>query len=386
MAKSKLDTKLMSWEKAGLIDSAQVEKIRSYEASLPESSWVLSSLLILGTLIVGIGVISLVASNWDQIPNYAKLSVNFLTLGAIGYRIYVADQQAKPILYDSLIFGLMIMVLASIGLISQIYHTGGKLYQAILFWSVALGPLAFMSLRPIIAKIWLGGFLAAGLWGIVDSQSLKIFFDENIYALAFTTPLLCLAGTVVSRFISQILPGQSEPGVTVALRFWTAVTGLTAIGVAETVGQISEYNDKAYGFSGFILGYALLGVSILGILRAGTYNRIQRNLMLIMLLAFSLPFHAVSLGIRNQFAYSGMTLATLAIAGVLVATLHDKKVFQWILGLMALRFLIFYFQAIGGLATTGFGLILSGGVVIGIALLWNKYRKTIAAWAEGFAR
>lgn len=86
-----------------------------------------------------------------------------------------------------------------------------------------------------------------------------------------------------------------------ALRFWTAVTGLSAIGVAETVGHLSEYNDKAYSFSGFILGYALLGVSILGILRAGTYNRIQRNLMLMM-------------------------------------------------------------------------------------LLWNKYRKTIAAWAEGFAR
>lgn len=386
MTKSKLDTKLMNWEKAGLIDGDQIEKIRAYEASLPESSWVLSSLLILGTLIVGIGVISLVASNWDQIPNYVKLSVNFLALGAIGFRIYVADQQGKPILYDSLIFGLMMMVLASIGLISQIYHTGGKLYQAILFWSLALGPLAFMSLRPIIAKIWLGGFLAAGLWGIVDSQSLKVFFDENIYALAFTTPLLCLSGTVVSRYVSQILPGQSEPGVTVALRFWTAVTGLTAIGVAETAGQISRYNDKTYGFGGFVLGYALLAVSIFGILRAGTYNRIQRNLMLLMLFAFSLPFHAVSLGIRNQFAFSGMTLATLAIAGILVATLHDKKVFQWILGLMALRFLIFYFQAIGGLAMTGFGLIVSGGVVIGIGLLWNKYRKTIAIWAEGIAR
>lgn len=386
MANSKLDTKLISWEKAGLIDESQVRKIREHEAALPESSWVLSSLLILGTLIVGIGVISLVASNWDQIPNFVKLSANFLVLAFVGYRIYIADQEQKPILYDSLIFGLMILVLASIGLISQIYHTGGKLYQAVLFWSVALAPLAFMSLRPIIAKIWLGGFLAAGLWGIIDSSSLKIFFDENIYALAFTTPILCLSGAIVSRYISQIPPGQSEPGVTVALRFWTAVTGLSAIGVAETVGQISRYNDKTYGFSGFVLGYALLAVSIFGILRAGTYNRVQRNLMLLMLLFFSLPFHAISIGVRNQFAYSSMTLATLSIAGILVATLHDKKVFQWILGLIALRFLIFYFQAIGGLATTGFGLIVSGGVVIGIGLLWNKYRKSIATWAEGIAR
>ncbi|MDZ4082942.1 MAG: DUF2157 domain-containing protein, partial [Bdellovibrionales bacterium] len=111
MAKSKLDSKLGDWQKAGLIDSTQVEKIRTYEASLPESSWILSSLLILGTLIVGIGVISLVASNWDQIPNFVKLCVNFIVLGIVGYRIYVADQQRKPILYDSLIFGLMILVL-----------------------------------------------------------------------------------------------------------------------------------------------------------------------------------------------------------------------------------------------------------------------------------
>lgn len=386
MAKSKLDSKLGDWQKAGLIDSTQVEKIRTYEASLPESSWILSSLLILGTLIVGIGVISLVASNWDQIPNFVKLCVNFIVLGIVGYRIYVADQQRKPILYDSLIFGLMILVLASIGLISQIYHTGGKLYQAILLWSVALAPITFMSLRPVIAKIWLGGFLAAGLWGIVDSQSLKVFFDENVYALAFTTPLLCLVGTIISRFISQILPGQTEPGVTVAFRFWTAITGLSAIGIAETIGQMSKYKEQSYGFAGFVLGYALLAVSIIGILRAGTYNAIQRNLMLLMLLSFSLPFHAISLGVRNEFAYSAMTLVTLAVAGILVATLHDKKVFQWILGLIALRFLVFYFQAIGGLATTGFGLIFSGCVVIGIGLLWNKYRKTIATWAEGLAR
>lgn len=386
MAKSKLDTKLSDWQKAGLIESTQVEKIRAYEASLPESSWILSSLYILGTLIVGIGVISVVASNWDQLSNFAKLLLNFLILSVVGYRIFIADQQQKPILYDSLIFGLMILVLASIGLISQIYHTGGKLYQAILFWSLAMAPISFMSFRPIIAKVWLGGFLTAGLWGIVDSELLKVLFDKNVYALAFTTPLLFLVGTIISRFISQTLPGQIEPGVTVAFRFWTAITGLFAIGVSESIGRINGFKTESLGFGGFVLGYALLAVSIMGILRAGTYNAIQRNLMLLMLLSFALPFHAISLGVRNQFAYSAMTLTTLSIAGALVATLHDKKVFQWILGLIALRFLIFYFQAIGGLATTGFGLIFSGGVVIGVGIMWSKYRNKIATWAEGLSR
>ncbi len=386
MAKSKFDTKLNAWQKAGLIDSSHVDKIRAYEAAQPDSSWVLSSLLILGTLIVGIGVISLIASNWDAIPNYVKLATNFLVLAAVGNRIYQADQQGKAMLYDAYIFALMILFLASIGLISQIYHTGGKMYQAILLWAVALAPITFMSLRPIIAKVWLGGLLGATLWAIVETNSIKVLFDDNIYALAFAVPLFCLAGTVVLRFVSQIAPGESEPGVTVALRFWTAVTGLTAIGVSESISYVVNYKEMKFGFAGFVLGYALLAVSIYGILRGGTYNSIQRKLMLLMLLSFSLPFHVISLEVRNQFVYSAMTLATLSIAGILVATLHDKRVFQWILGLIALRFLTFYFQAIGGLATTGVGLIVSGGVVIGIGLLWNKYRKTIAAWAEGLAQ
>lgn len=386
MAKSKIDHKIDSWQTAGIISSDQAEKIRAHEAALPEGSWVLSSLMILGTLIVGIGVISLIASNWDEIPNWAKLVTDFLVLGAVGYRIYMADQQRKPILFDSLIFGMMILVIASIGLISQIYHTGGKMYQAILLWAIAVAPLTFMSLRPIIAKIWLGGLLGSTLWAIIDTKTLKVFFDDNVYALAFAVPLFCLAGTVISRFASQALPGQTEPGVTVALRFWTAITGLIAIGTSETISFIGEYKLHEYGFSGFVLGYAFLGVSILGILRAGTYGNIQRKLMLLMLLSFSLPFHVIVLGVRNQFAYSAMTLTTLGIAGILVASLHDKKIFQWILGLIALRFLTFYFQALGGLALTGLGLIVSGCVVIGIGLLWNKYRKPIATWAEGLAR
>ncbi len=63
-----------------------------------------------------------------------------------------------------------------------------------------------------------------------------------------------------------------------------------------------------------------------------------------------------------------------------MASIKFPRMFQWCVILIGIRFVFLYFQALGGLATTGVGLIISGIVIISLCILWNKYRKHLGLW------
>jgi uncharacterized membrane protein len=379
--KKALAKKLADWEKAGLVHREQVVAISKYEESLSENHWVLSGLMILGVLTIGIGVISLIASNWSNIPNAAKLIFDFFALGGIGFAIYRASALGRETAFNAWIVAMQIAALASIGLISQIYHTGGELYQAILFWSLLVAPLSFVATKLFPPMLWMGGLLGAMAWAVVDSGIFTTVFSKKIGYVVYSITMFCLMLSVISRLVSR---GEEWP-MTRAARFWTAFIGTGALFFLEVTGR----ERSADQFSPMYLGLIFLTVALGGILLGGVYNRFQRLSMMAMLVLFTTVAHLPQFGPMNGFDWiSGvaLTLATLIAAGLFAASLKAQKTFQYILALIGIRLLAVYFEAVGGLAATGVGLILSGLVVIGMGWLWNKNRKKIQVWVEEFAK
>ena len=76
------DRKLDIWLEAGLIDPDTALRIRAYGAdrSRPLGLW---SLIGLGALAIGLGIVSLVAANWDEIPGMVRLSVHALLIAGV---------------------------------------------------------------------------------------------------------------------------------------------------------------------------------------------------------------------------------------------------------------------------------------------------------------
>ena len=60
---AKIEKLLVEWNIKKLISDEQVKLIQNYESSKQESSWILTSLLILGAVIIGIGIVSVIAAN-----------------------------------------------------------------------------------------------------------------------------------------------------------------------------------------------------------------------------------------------------------------------------------------------------------------------------------
>lgn len=80
----KLPAKLAQWQQAGIIDSEIAARILAHEARAQAQAggrpYLLYAVLGLGALSLCIGLISVVAANWDGIPAGAKLALDLLLL------------------------------------------------------------------------------------------------------------------------------------------------------------------------------------------------------------------------------------------------------------------------------------------------------------------
>lgn len=375
---SKLEKDLKEWVALGLISSDQEARIREHEAAKPEGSWILSGLLILGAVIIGIGVISLIAANWNEIPNGAKLAGDFILLIALAFAALRSWESKKPIQFEVLLLSFLILCLASIGLIAQIYHTDGKLYQALMLWSLITSGAMLAARQLFVPFMWTGAFLTGAAFAASSSVTLQPIFRENYQAIFMALPLLAAGLAIVSRSLA------GETGTTRAFRSWTLIGGLIALVVAEL--HESSRNLSYTGLTAYAPGYLLAAFTAFSIWQSAEYRNIQKMLLLTLLGVFLIPFHLPLLEVKLSVVYAAFTIVILGLMAVFLASLKERRLFQWLLLALGARFLVLYFEALGGLATTGAGLIVSGGVVIAMTILWNKYRTALAVWAEGWMR
>lgn len=79
---SSAEQHLRTWQKAGLLDHEQAERIRAFEAGRgrrdePEEGrpGLLEALLYLGVVVASVGIFTLIAQNWDQLQPWARFLV-----------------------------------------------------------------------------------------------------------------------------------------------------------------------------------------------------------------------------------------------------------------------------------------------------------------------
>lgn len=361
---SRLEKRLDDWISHNFIATEQAQKIIDYEAAQPSHSWVFRGFLILGAITIGIGIISLVAANWKDIPDPWKLSVDFVLLVALAVGAY--RKRNQPTVFEILLVIFVILCLASIGLISQIYHTGGKFYEALLLGSVITSGVVVMARRSFVPSLWATGFF----FGII-----LMLIDLSRYLAVSFVPLL-------SACLALVCMRMGGRGQTKAFISWTVGAGVIAL---ITVELYPVVNDKFINLNVMELlpTYVLAALLIWGVWRGFRCKKIQKRLLWLILIFYLVSIHFPLFDVQSQFAFATASIAVLVTVTMFVASLKWHNLFQFFLILLGLRFLILYFQALGGLALTGVGLIAFGMMIIFTVVIWNKYRRQITAWAEG---
>jgi uncharacterized membrane protein len=119
---------------------------------------------ILGALLVGLGIILILAHNWDAMPKTAKTVLAFLPLlsGQIAVFYSVKFQPGNKAWLESSAVFLFVAIGASISLVAQIYNISGDFDAFIITWSLLGLPLAYLLPSSMAALLYIAGITVYG--------------------------------------------------------------------------------------------------------------------------------------------------------------------------------------------------------------------------------
>lgn len=132
-----LKRELKEHEERGIITGSQFEDMMTFYEEEDSGINFIKILVTIGSILIGLGILSFVASNWPHMGKILKISV---IVGALGLSMLASFKLEKPypktsksLLYlSSLIYG------AGIFLIEQIFNIGGNYSSAFFLWSIGV--------------------------------------------------------------------------------------------------------------------------------------------------------------------------------------------------------------------------------------------------------
>lgn len=232
---SLISTELEHYESNGLITGEQKSSLlKIYE--IKSGLNFIQVVVTIGAIMVGLGILSFIASNWDGIGHLVKLLLIFGVFGGVNLEGYLLSE-TNPKTSRSFIYLGTLVYGAGIFLIGQMYNFGGDFPTAFLLWSLGILPLAFqlkdkyiMLFANLLFGVYLYGSFNQGFpyagWVGVPVVYLAFKYFERSRLLLFFANLTALS------FILQITLRYEVQGLYVALLFFAL--GLLMYGIKHT--------------------------------------------------------------------------------------------------------------------------------------------------------
>ncbi len=191
----RLPVEVQRWQDQGIISPEQGRAIISgYTASggpvavHRTQGRLVTILAILGSVLVGLGVILFFASNWQEIPKSVKLAMILIAIPAaygIGYWLRYSRGYERVgtavVLLGCLLYG------AGIHLVAQAYNVPVNDPILFLYWFLGVLPLAYLTRSQVILYLGVGLFLAAvgfRLQDWLDRSDREVVFGASALYLA----------------------------------------------------------------------------------------------------------------------------------------------------------------------------------------------------------
>lgn len=113
---------------------------------------------VVGSLFVGIGIILLVAHNWQSLGRTARAVLAFLPLVlAIAVSVRIGSRRSSQAARESAAMFQTLAVAASLALVSQTYHTWPGLDRFLLPWLLLSAPLIYLFRSVMVAVVYVAG-------------------------------------------------------------------------------------------------------------------------------------------------------------------------------------------------------------------------------------
>lgn len=214
------------WERAGLLDATSAQRIRSFEARevRPErSGWQVRLALILGGVLLGAGVLLLVASHWDQISPAGRVLVAVGLLAGL-HLGGVLSTERFPAMATALHAVGTVGAGAAIATVGQVFNMQEHWPAAVLLWALCAG-VGWWLLRDECQQVCC--LLLVPAWVICEwSYRAEPYRAAEVYALRMT-------GVFAAAFMVSFLHARRR-----VLR--GVLFGVGGVALAVCVGGLSS--------------------------------------------------------------------------------------------------------------------------------------------------
>lgn len=427
-----LKQELPAWLQEGIVTEEAAQRLFArYElANLQkESSGRLAAVIFtLGGLLLGGGVLSFVAANWEAVPTLAKVVLLIVTLLAFhGAGYWLWHYKGWSRLGHALVFTGSLVFGANIGLMAQIFHISGDWYNGFGAWALGSLVLAYA------ARSWITGLLAlmsSTIWMLGVSHehyqswmmSLPLLLAavflplawqlgaRVLYAATFVGATIVYCGLTAESFKNILIALVLANFVTWTIGEWhrvknlrpefgtpLAALGMLTLGVISYVGSFQEWwrsglSDApvppllVYWPVGFI---ALAGLVAFALLRqTDNSSPVRRVLVLGVTLASGLLVTCALVGIAQRGSAGWLTLGVnvaallLATVAIAVGVLDERRMAFWVGTVFVVLLIISRFlEYETSLLVKSAAFMLCGLVMITAGVAYEKFvaRKEVQA-------
>lgn len=346
-----LSHKINDWVENGILTAEQGAAVVAFERDRKSLLSPIGALILLGVFSIGTGIVALVAANWQDIPDSFKLTVLFALLTGTAY---AADAfRLKKLVFEGLLTAEMLLFLAAIGLIGQIYHLHSDAYKPMLFWSfLAFFPL-LQTQKMILTAVWEFVFFFAFMlspWGREFARFLGRYFNTPV---TYSAAALFLFGALTQVRKAELFVAP--------LRKAAIVFAMIPLMFSERL-----FPTGADAALCFVLAAGAAGYSFLS-------GKAYKSVYAVCILYAC--FVSIPKSFLLFFGQTGILIALL-FAGVETKRFGFARVMAFV---ACLRVIAAYFELFGSLLETGGGLILTGLFILGIAYGWHKADRRLKA-------
>lgn len=365
--------KIAEWHDAGLIDAATRDRLLAHETghARPLLLWAVWGI---GALAIGLGLVSLIAANWEEIPGAVRLAVHLALIAAAVAALFAREDRLaarSPWAVETLAFVAAALGLTFFGHLGQVYQTGAPLWQPLGLWLVLFAPLLLLTGRGWPTAALLAGVAVWCAWDHATSRDGGAQLARQLWIAAVLTAPVFLATL-----------GAWARGRSAREEFWCDLEELAfayAVACASGATVIAAWDgfgerQVAGEWASVLLAGALAAAAGLGValVRPGLSARLTGAVIAgagaAVPLAYLVSGQTVPAALVFFALWGGIAAAALAAAW--------RVVFQIAVGLIAIRLIILSFELAGDLLMSGFGLILSGVMILAVS--WAAVRVSRA--------
>ena len=216
---------------ANVISQEIADKIQNYYKTKKGRSvnWLFVVFGILGGILISLGIILIIAHNWDNLPRLTKTILAFIPL-IIGQVLsgYAIVKKSENITWrESVSAFVFFSVGATISLVSQIYNIPGNLSSFIMIWMLLCLPLIYLMKSSITSLLYIIGITyfasETGYWSSPSST-------VHVYWI-----LLML----VLPHYYFLLKKKPESNFTIFHNYFISISIVITLGtVANTMGEL----------------------------------------------------------------------------------------------------------------------------------------------------